>query len=246
VSVLVFITGLIIGSFLNVCIYRIPKGESIVFPPSHCGRCGKSLKWFDLFPVISYVVLRGRCRYCGEKISLRYPLIEFITGVLFLAIYIKYGLSFELIKFATFVALLIVISMIDFDTMDVYTSTTIFGIVTGILFTIFGYYLNGNFMGYIIGALIGGGVISIIILLTKGMGWGDVEICGVCGLYLGIKLTIVTIFFSFIFGSIYGIALILTKKKGRKDQMPFGPFIAMAAVFAIFFGENIIRWYFSI
>jgi leader peptidase (prepilin peptidase) / N-methyltransferase len=239
----VFSIGIILGSFFNVCIYRIPKGESVVNPPSHCGNCNTRLKPLDLIPVFSYIFLKGKCRHCGEKYSARYAVVELVTGIIFAALYIKYDFTFEFLKYCVLASFLIVIGLIDFDTTDVYFSTTIGGIISGAIFIAAGYFLGGGITDYIYGALLGGGVITAIILLTKGMGWGDVEICAIGGIFLGLKLTIVMLFFSFIFGSVIGILLIVTKKKSRKDYIPFGPFIAMAAIFAVFFGERIIKWY---
>lgn len=249
-DVFIFILGLIIGSFLNVCIYRIPREESIVFPSSHCINCGTRIKWYDLFPVLSYIFLRGKCRHCGEKISIRYPIIETIVGILFLFIYIKYGMSFEFIKYCFLVSFLIVIGMIDFDTMDVYFKTTISGIIIGAIFLFLewclykkGIIYNFDFYSYVIAAAIGYGFIAGIILLTGGMGWGDAEICLLCGIFLGTRLTIVTLFLSFIVGAISGIILILFKKKTKKDYIPFGPSIAMAGIITIFVGEELANWY---
>jgi leader peptidase (prepilin peptidase)/N-methyltransferase len=240
----VAILGFIIGSFLNVCIYRIPREESIAYPPSHCTNCNNKIKWYDLIPIFSYIfLLKGRCRYCGEKISVRYPIIEFITGILYLFIFIKYGFTIETIKYISFVTILIVVGMIDLDTTDVYFSTTVMGSILAILFLFIIGYSHQDFKQYIFGGVLGGGIISLIILLTKGMGWGDAEICFYSGLFLGFKLTLVMLFFSFIFGSIISLILIALKKKSRKDYIPFGPFIAIAAIFTVFFGDKILMWY---
>jgi leader peptidase (prepilin peptidase) / N-methyltransferase len=239
----IFTLGLIFGSFFNVCIYRIPKGESIVNPPSHCGNCNTPLKPLDLIPLFSYIFLRGRCRHCGEKYSARYLIVELITGLIFAALYIKYGFTYEFLKYSVLTGFLIIIGLIDFDTTDVYFKTTMSGIISGAIFTAAGSCFGKGIVEYIYGALLGGGVITAIILLTKGMGWGDAEICALSGIFLGFRLTIVMLFFSFIFGSVVGLLLIITKKKSRKDYIPFGPFIALAAVFAVFFGERIINWY---
>lgn len=239
----IFTLGLIFGSFFNVCIYRIPKGESIVNPPSHCGSCNTPLKPLDLIPMFSYIFLRGRCRHCGEKYSARYLGVELITGLIFAALYIKYDLTYEFLKYSVLTGFLIIIGLIDFDTTDVYFKTTMSGIISGVIFAAAGRYFGKGIAEYIYGALLGGGAITAIILLTKGMGWGDVEICVLGGIFLGFRLTIVMLFFSFIFGSVIGLLLIITKKKSRKDYIPFGPFIALAAVFAVFFGERIINWY---
>jgi leader peptidase (prepilin peptidase)/N-methyltransferase len=246
ITVFISILGLLIGSFLNVCIYRIPRGESIAFPPSHCTNCKNEIKWYDLIPVISYIFLKGKCRYCGEKISIRYPLIELITGALFFALYINFGLSFYFIKSVVLTCLLIVIGMIDYDTTDIYFSTTLTGIIMGCLFLLYNWYLGAGVLTYIYGALLGGGVIALIILLTHGMGWGDAELCLLCGLYLGLKLTAVMLFFAFVFGGIIGILLIITKKKSRKDYIPFGPYIALSSIFTMLLGEKILSLYLSL
>lgn len=240
----IFIVGAVLGSFFNVCIYRIPAGQSVVNPPSHCGSCNTRLKPLDLIPIFSYIFLKGRCRHCGEKYSARYAVVEFLTGIIFAVLYVKYGPTFEFLKYCVMASFLIVIGLIDFDTTDVYFKTTISGIISGAIFMLIGHYLGkGAATDYIYGALLGGGLITAIILLTKGMGWGDVEICALGGIFLGLKLTVVMLFFSFIFGSIIAVLLIATKKKSRKDYIPFGPFIAMAAIFTVFFGEKIINWY---
>lgn len=245
-TLFIFLLGLLIGSFLNVCIYRIPREESIAFPPSHCTSCGYQLKWYDLFPVLSWAFLRGRCRQCRESISWRYPLIELVTGVLFVLTYMKYGISLEALKFIILICLLIVIGMVDFDTTDVYLKTTLTGIIFGIIFLFFGKYLGGSIVDYIYGALLGGGLISLIIITTRGMGWGDAEICFMCGLFLGLRLTILMLFLSFIIGGTAGVLLILLKKKSRRDYIPFGPYISLAAIITILYGGEILGWYLSL
>jgi len=237
------IVGLIIGSFLNVCIFRIPKDESISFPPSHCTSCGTRIKPYDLVPVLSYFILGGKCRKCGEKISIRYPLIELATGITFFLIYFKFGLTIELVKFTLLSCFLIIIGMIDLDTTDVYLSTTLTGIITGLLFVIITFASGSSYLTFILGGILAGGVIALIIVITHGMGWGDFEICLLSGLFLGFKSSIVMLFFSFVLGGAIGVLLLLTKKKSRKDPIPFGPFIVMGTFIAMFFGEQIINWY---
>lgn len=245
-KLLVLVLGLLIGSFLNVCIYRIPREESISYPPSHCTNCGTRIKWYDLIPVISYIFLRGKCRACKDKISIKYPIIELFAGVVFLCLYLMYGLSLDFIKYIVFVSVLIVIGIIDLNTTDVYLKTTLTGIIFGIIFVVIGNYLGSGIMEYIYGALLGGGIISLIILITNGMGWGDAEICLMSGIFLGLKLTVVMLFFSFIIGGISGLILILLKKKSRRDYIPFGPFISISAILAVFIGERVINWYLSL
>lgn len=244
IAIYFLLVGLILGSFFNVCIYRIPRGESVAFPPSHCTSCNTRLKPLDLIPVLSYLFLGRKCRYCGEKISSRYAIVELLTGILFLSTYLVYGISFELVKYLILICFMIVIGMIDYDTTDVYTITTMSGIAVGVILTIAGYfYFGGDIKTYIYGAILGGGVITFIILLTRGMGWGDAEICALCGLYLGFSKSFVLLFFSFVLGGILSILLIVTKIKSRKDYIPFGPFIAIAAVITILFGDKILAWY---
>lgn len=238
--------GLIIGSFLNVCIYRIPNEESIAFPPSHCGKCDNQLKSMDLVPILSYIFLRCKCRYCGEKISIQYPLVELFTSILFVLIYIKFGYSFDFFKYVVLVALLIVIAMIDYKTTDVYTSTTIFGGVAGMIFLAIGYFTNSlEFppIHYVIAAVIPALFLFLIAYFTGGMGYGDVEIVAVCGLFLGIPAMGVCMFLSFLIGGLSGIVMLVTKIKNRKDAIPFGPFIAIAALISILFSDKLINMY---
>ncbi|NME95756.1 prepilin peptidase [Clostridium cochlearium] len=241
---IIFILGLIIGSFLNVCIYRIPREESLAYPPSHCTKCGNKIKSYDLIPLISYILLKGKCRYCKEKVSIRYPIIELITGINFSVIYLIYGLGFNFVKYCTFICFLLVIGIIDFDTTDVYVKTTLSGTLAAVIFMIIEKYLyKVSISNYLYGAAMAAGLITLIILFTNGMGWGDVEICGMCGLFLGIKLTIVMLMLSFIIGSIISVLLIALKKKTRKDYIPFGPFISIASALAIFLGDKMIEIY---
>lgn len=243
--VIVFILGLLFGSFFNVCIYRIPRGESIAYPPSHCTSCGNNLKAMDLFPVLSYVFLGGKCRYCGDKISIKYPLFEVLTAIIFVLIYKQYGYSMDTIKYIVFASYLVVVGVIDLNTTDVYFNTTIFGIITGVIFIIINLVFGNPILTYILGVGFGAGIITLIILTTNGMGWGDAEILGICGLFIGFKLCVLTFFLSTVLGGIIGVILIATKIKSRKDYIPFGPYIAIAAIIAVLYGNNVIQWYFK-
>jgi len=248
----IFIVGLLIGSFLNVCIYRIPRGESIAYPPSHCTSCGSNIKPYDLIPVFSWIFLRGKCRGCGEKISSRYALVELTTAILFLLTYFQYGITINLARFLILIPFLIVIAMIDYDTMDVYTTTTWLAIGLGIVLLGVNFYLGLPVVTYVYGGMLGAGIIIFIILLSKlilgteGMGWGDAEICGLCGLFLGFKLTFMMMFFSFIIGGVIGVYLLRFKKKNGRSEMPFGPSIIMAAFLIIICGDRILNWYLNI
>ena len=242
--VFVAILGLCIGSFLNVCIYRIPREESISFPPSHCTSCGYRLKVKDLIPVFSYIFLRGRCRQCKEHISIQYPLIELTNALLYICVYLKFGLSIDTIKYIIFVSLLLVIAVIDFKTTEVWTSTTLFGLVVGILFIIIHWIISRKFpVDNIIGGAIGFLVIWLIVKLTAGMGEGDIDIALICGLFLGSKGAVITLFAGIVLGGLGGAIFLIRKKKSGKDEMAFGPYLAMGAFIAMMWGERIIDWY---
>ncbi|MBS5986079.1 A24 family peptidase [Clostridium sp.] len=244
IGVIVFFFGTLIGSFLNVCIFRIPNEESIVYPPSHCGNCNHRLKVLDLIPIFSYIFLRGRCRYCKGRVSLQYPLVEGLTGVLFVLIYLKYGLTIELFKFMVFTALLIVIGIIDLKTQDIYDSTVILTGVVGIGFIIIEFFMGNeiNISALAIGILVP--VIFLAIFSAFGaMGWGDVELVGVTGLFLIGKFNIINLFLSIIIGGSFAIGFMVLKKKEKGNMMAFGPYIAMASYITLLFPNEIINLY---
>ncbi|HBJ1647039.1 UNVERIFIED_ORG: prepilin peptidase [Clostridium botulinum] len=242
--ILVIIIGLVIGSFLNVCIYRIPLEQSISYPPSHCGSCNHRLKPIDLIPVISYLFLKGRCKYCKEKISITYPLIEILNAVLYLIIFYNYGLTFDFVKYSLLSSLLIVIGIIDYKTQDIYTVTIIFGVISSVIFMAIDFFVNKNSIStYVLGGLIGFLALAIIVIITKGMGIGDAEITLVCGLFLGIKGVIVTLFLGIIIGGIVAIIILALKLKDAKDAMAFGPCLSVAALMYILWGDTIINVY---
>lgn len=245
-NIIIFIFGVIIGSFLNLCIYRIPKGKSIIYPNSYCEKCGVSIEVYNLIPVISYIFLRGKCKCCKNKISLRNPLIELLTGILFFCTYNIFGLSFNFIKYIIFISFIIVIGFIDLDTTNVYTKTTISAMIVGIIYILIEkFYFSYDVKTYIYAVLLCITIIGIIIFITKGMGSGDLDIYLVVSLFLGFKITAMTIFLSFILGSIIGILLIISKIKNRKDYISFGPFIAVASIFSILIGDKIFLFYIS-
>ena len=240
----VAVLGLCIGSFLNVCIFRIPKEESISFPPSHCTNCNYKLKCKDLIPVFSYIFLRGRCRNCKQKISIQYPCIELLNCVLYIFIYMEYGFTIETLKFMILASLMIVIGMIDLKTQYVYSSTIVIGAIAGIIFFVAEWINDGSFpKDKLIGMLIGLILIGLIVLLTRGMGVGDIEIVALSGLFLGIRGSIFTLFTSFVLGGIAGILIMIIKKKGRKEAIPFGPYIAIATIMSIYVGNYVINYY---
>jgi leader peptidase (prepilin peptidase)/N-methyltransferase len=244
---LIAVLGLVIGSFLNVCIYRIPKEESIAFPPSHCGKCSHELKAIDLIPVLSYIFLRGRCRFCKEKISARYPIIETLNALLYLIVYLKFGLTLIALKYCILVSILIVIGMIDYDTQFVFTGTTIFGAIVGVVFIVIQaiIYKTGT-VDLILGGVIGFGIIGLIVFLTKGMGQGDIEIAAVCGLFLGVKGILLGLFLAIIIGGIIGIIILALKLKKAKEKIAFGPCIAVGSFISTIWGSEMLKIYWSL
>lgn len=241
--VLAILIGLLIGSFLNVCIYRIPEGGSIAYPSSHCQTCKTSLKPVDLIPVLSYLFYKGRCRYCGEKISVQYPVVEFLNAIIYLFLYLQFGFTLKMIGLAILCSLLIVIAFIDFKLQIIPDELIVFGIAAGLLWNI-GHWNLSFFLNGLIGLAIGGGLFLIIAILSGGaMGGGDIKLMGVLGLWFGWKLILLTMLLSFVIGAVLSVLLLLLKIKKRKDTIPFGPFIAIGAFIAIYYGNEILDFY---
>lgn len=241
---LVFLFGLIIGSFLNVCIYRIPLEKSIATPPSSCRNCGARLKPNDLFPLISWFALGGKCRYCNEPISIRYTIVELLTGILHATVFRKIGLSRTLLPYFVLISILIVITFIDLDHQIIPNKVTLFGFVSFMLLNLFLEYIQWK--NAFLGAIIGGGFLLLIALLTDGMGMGDIKLMTIIGLNLGWQNTILTLFLSFMIGGLFSILLLLFRRKKRKDPIAFGPWISVASFMTILFGQEIIHWYISL
>ncbi len=245
--VLILTLGFIIGSFLNVCIYRIPRKESIAYPPSHCTYCSSPLKWYDLVPILSYLFLRGKCRYCGGSISPRYPFVEALTGIIFLLTFYHYNLSIDFLFYSFVLSILIVISFIDYDEQIIPDGLLLILLSGAIIYKLLNYFLLKlplNLWDNIFGFLIGFALFFLIALISKGsMGGGDIKLIALLGLILGLKKTLLNILLSFIIGAIVSIVLLLTKRKGRKDAVPFGPFINISFLITLFWGDLIINWY---
>ena len=240
-----FVLGLIVGSFLNVVIYRLPEEKSIIKPPSHCPNCNTRLKVIDLIPVFSYIFTKGRCRYCGDKISIQYPLIELLTAIFFLGVYLKFDLTSELFIMFLLLSALIVISMIDYKYMIIPNIITYSGIIIGFISAIIFDHLSifDSILGIFIPALI---LLAVALIFKGGMGMGDVKLVAMLGAFLGYKYSLLSIFIGSLVGSIIGITLMALGIIERKDRIPFGPFICLGAVIMIFFGEQIINLYFSL
>ncbi|AUG57680.1 prepilin peptidase [Acetivibrio saccincola] len=255
----VIIVGLLIGSFLNVCICRIPKGESIVTPSSHCVKCDHKLKWFELIPVFSYLFLKGKCRKCGEKISLRYALVEMLTALIFVILFHKYGIEKigDFIAAAFFMSVMIVVFFIDLEHMIIPNGVVVTGIIGGMAAGIYSAFINpleiygdDKWWNPFLGAVIGFGVLLLIALLgylvyrtEDVMGGGDIKIFAPIGLFLGWKMALMTFFISVILAGIVSVILILLKIKDRKSGIPFGPFIVAGTFLTYLFGWDLLNWY---
>lgn len=237
--VYIFMIGAVIGSFLNVCIYRIPKGESVSFPSSHCPVCKERIKWYDNIPIASYIALGGKCRVCKSKISIQYPIIEAINGILFLLIYLKFGISLISIKYFIFVSILLVLSMIDLKSYFLPDSLTFSLIVLGMAFSFLaGFPIELSFVGastYAFPFLIIYGF-GEYIFKKEALGFGDIKLAAGIGAFIGytgfynlyLWFTI-----TFVLGSIISLTLIGLKIKERKEQIPFAPYLSLAAVIMV-------------
>lgn len=244
---LIFALGIIIGSFLNVCIYRIPREESIRFPSSHCTNCSHTLAWYDLIPILSFLSLRGKCRYCLEPISPQYPIIELLNGILYLLTYHYFGLTLGFAFYGLVGSILIIICIIDYYEQIIPDSLVISILIATIIYKAAIYFLYGTsiaFLDSIFGFLAGGLLFLIIAVVSKGaMGGGDIKLIAVLGLILGLKNTFLNILLSFVIGAVVSLYLLLSGKKGRKDAIPFGPFINISFLITLFYGDRIIHWY---
>jgi len=240
---LIFVLGISIGSFLNVCIYRIPRGGSLVSPAySACPACEHRLYPLDLIPLVSFLFLKGKCRYCQTQISYRYFFIELLTGLLFILAYWRFGLVPELLSHLLFIALLIAITFIDLEHQIIPNKINLFGFVSGIIVSLLTGHLS--LLNIFFGFLAAGGLLFLIALLSRGgMGGGDVKLGAVIGVFLGWPLALLALFISFILGGLGGIVLLALKKKGRKDMIPFGPFLALGSLITLFWGSQILAWY---
>lgn len=245
--VLVFIFGLIVGSFLNVCIHRIPRSESILFPPSHCPRCSRRITWKDNIPVISFLFLRGRCRFCGEGISFRYPLVELLTAFFSLYLFLVSSSLIEYLIYFVFTASLIAISFIDLQHRVIPNQISIPGIFLGFLASFL--LPRITWADSLLGILLGGGIIYLVIavyyLFTRreGMGGGDLKLLAMIGAFLGWQGAVFSLMAGALIGSVLGLTLMLVKGWGRRAQIPFGPFLSLGAAGFLCGGERLVDWY---
>lgn len=240
-----FIFGLVFGSFYNVVGLRVPKKGSIVSPGSHCGNCGRQLTAFDLIPVVSYLVLRGKCRTCGVKLSPIYLVTELLTGVLFAFAYWKLGFTYELAVALLFISMLVIINVSDIAYMLIPNKILLFFLpllaVGRVLSPLDPWWDS------VLGAFVGFGILYLIAVVSRGgMGGGDIKLFFLIGLVLGTVNSLVTLFLASVIGMFVGIVVLKVRGQGRKTPVPFGPSIAMAAMIVYFYGEAMIDWYWNL
>ncbi|CAB1059642.1 Leader peptidase (Prepilin peptidase) (EC / N-methyltransferase (EC [Olavius sp. associated proteobacterium Delta 1] len=250
IAIFIFIFGLCIGSFLNVCIYRIPASQSIAHPRSKCQKCDNIVAFYDNIPVFSFLWLKGRCRHCGTKIGLRYPTVELLGGLFALATFLKFGLSVEALIYFAFIACLLVVTFIDMDHRIIPDLISLPGIP--ICFAASFALPAVTYKAALLGIIVGGGSLFLVAwvysLITKkeGMGGGDIKLLAMMGALVGWQGVVFTIFVSSLVGTLSGLAVMLQSGKGMKLAVPFGPFLAIGGITYIFFGTHLIDWYFNL
>lgn len=244
--ILAGIMGLLIGSFLNVVAIRLPEGRSIAFPASHCMKCGNTLRKIDLVPVLSYIWLRGKCHYCKTSVSPVYPLGELVTGALF-AVYVwQIGWQLELIPALLFVCIMLVIVQTDLRLMIIPDRVVLFGLLTIVPIRLF---VSHPFplWNYAVAGLGVGILLFLLAVISKGgIGGGDIKLFALIGLFLGVQNTFLALFISSLLGVLVGAVIRLLRKDSKKKFIPFGPFIALGALFSYLWGEKAISWYWSL
>jgi len=250
-AVFIFIIGACIGSFLNVCIYRIPENNSIITPGSFCPACKKGIPFYCNIPVLSYLFLKGRCKFCHEPISIRYPLIEILAGMFAVVLFYKFGIGQVMIYWFIFISVLITISFIDIDHQIIPDVISLPGIL---VFASSFYFLpEMTLKNTLLGIVAGGGSLYAVAFLyyllkkQEGMGGGDIKLLAMIGAAIGIKGVFFTIFAGSLLGTFFGLLIMIyTKIADSKLKIPFGPFLSMGAILYIFFGEQLILWYLGI
>lgn len=266
-EIIVFIFGATIGSFLNVCIHRMPLGESVVWPSSHCPQCKKRIPAYDNIPFISYILLKGKCRFCKGKISLRYPLVELVTAAMFVLLYNRFGLSYDFFFYMVLVCGLIVAAFVDIKHRIIPDEISVGGLIVGfILSSIKGFNLNPldfNFqpiLNSFLGIILGGGIIYLSGIIfdlfyfkllkrppiqgeTESMGGGDVKLLAMIGAFLGWQSALLTFFLAPFFGITIGVINLVAKKD---HTIPYGPFLSLAALTALFWADKILKLIFPL
>ncbi len=245
--ILLFVVGLVIGSFLNVCILRIPNGQSVIRPGSHCPRCKTSIRWFDNVPLLSFVWLRAECRWCGGKISWRYPLVECLNGVGYLGIVYTFGWNGSALVYALFLSLLLVVTMIDLDYLVIPDVISVPGLIIGFFAAAF--ILPLGWAGSMLGIALGGGILWMLAAVSpylfgkEGLGGGDIKFLAMIGAFLGWEHVCMTLFLASCAGAMVGIGLIAFRCMERGQYLPFAPFLASGALASLFFYQELFGMY---
>ena len=250
IEIFIFTIGLCVGSFLNVCIYRLPNSKSIVHPGSTCPQCATAIRFYDNIPVLSYLWLKGHCRYCGAAIPLRYPIVELIGGLFALGTYLKFGLTIEMPIYYIFIAALLVVTFIDIDHRIIPDVITLPGIP---LFFAASFALPQiTYTQSLAGIVLGGGSLFLVAwiynLITKreGMGGGDIKLLAMIGAVIGWQGVLFTIFASSLIGTLAGLVVMVQSRQGMKLAVPFGPFLAIGSIIYLFFGTRLITLYINL
>ncbi len=262
IQIFIFVVGLIVGSFLNVCIVRMPLERSIVKPRSHCVKCKNTIPWYDNIPILSYLILRGQCRFCGERISFLYFFIELLTGIIFLVFYSYFGLSLVLLPYLFMMSCFIVATVVDFQHRIIPDEISVGGMFFGLLFSLLipelhGVEVDSLTLGSILlshlkslglsvmGVLIGGGSIYAMGILgdflfkKESMGGGDIKLLAMIGAFMGWKMAILTFFIAPFFGAVFGI---IEKFRTKDTAIAYGPFLVLGALICLFYGDPLIAW----
>jgi leader peptidase (prepilin peptidase)/N-methyltransferase len=245
-AALLFVLGLLVGSFLNVCIYRLPRRESLNWPGSHCTSCDRPLSWYENIPLVSWLVLRGRCRTCHTPISPVYPIVEALTGLVFLTAFELYALTPLLAVRLLFACAMIVLFVIDLQHRILPNVITVPGVVVGFAVSL---WLPPGWLSSSLGLLLGGGVLFLIGEVyyrtrgVEGMGMGDVKMLAMIGAFLGWPLMLLTLILATFSGAIVGLAMIVSGRGGAKAALPFGTFLAVGALVSAVVGQPIVDWY---
>lgn len=245
INLVVLIIGLLVGSFLNVCIYRIPRGENVVFPPSHCPSCSARLKTKDLIPLLSWLFLKGKCRYCGQRISPRYLIIESIHGLGWLAIAMGFGVSPHALAGMMLFSMTLVISAIDMEHGIIPDELSALLLITGVAYHFLSHEIG--FLNRLIGMAVGFGLLFLLAVISKGgMGGGDIKLCAGIGFWLGFPGFLYALLAASVIGSLVSIGLMVLKRKGLKETIPFGPFLMLGFLLIYFFQEPILQGYWNL
>jgi leader peptidase (prepilin peptidase)/N-methyltransferase len=242
--------GAVVGSFLNVCIYRLPRHESVAWPGSHCPTCSHAIAWYDNIPILSYVALGGRCRQCGVRIPLQYPAVEILNALGYVSLLGFFGLTWSTAVYLGLYSALLVVAGTDLSHKIIPNAITFPGIVLGLISA--GTILPLGLVNGIIGLVVGGGILWLLAWASpylfgkEGMGGGDIKLLAMIGAFLGWKPAVMTIMLGSFLGSVVGVTLIASKAIKREDYIPFGPFLVCGALISLFFGQSLLDWYESL